>query len=450
MQVLKRLLFFIPVILGVALIITLVKNKQPPIRPEVEEKSRSVSTLTIEPTSVVPRVLGYGYSEATETWEAIPEVSGKVVEMDPELKKGVFYSKGDLLLRIDPESYGLAKSKGVASAMSTEAELKELEQQEENTRRLISIEEESLRLASNELARKKQLHKQGYLSQSELDTEEKNYLAQETSLKNLQNNLALIPSQKKALLARKDSDISSLSELTLDLERTVIRAPFDCRISEVNVELNEFAQVGTVLLKAVNLDEAEVAVQLTPNEFVKLLSTPVNMEELFADGIKMDRIREIIGVSAQVRLPMFHREAVWDGLFRRTSESVNQETGALTVYVSVSQPYQKMIPGVRPPLVPNLYCEVELQGRKRPDRFLVPIRAIHNGKVHLVDEEDRLADKEVSVEMVMEDYAVINDGLSPGDQIVLTDLVPAILGMLLDPVENDELGAEIRRYSTGE
>jgi multidrug efflux system membrane fusion protein len=447
MKKLKRLVFFIPVLCGVLLVANMVKNKQEPTRPVVTERSRPVTVIKVEPQQVVPRLVGYGYVEPTETWEAMSEVSGKVVEVDPELKKGAFYSKGELLLRLDPESYGLAKSRGVASVMSVEAQLKELEQQRENTERLISIEQESLKLSGKELERKKVLFAKGYLSQSELDSEEKNILTQETALKNLQNSLSLIPTQKNALLAQKESDESSLSELKLDIERTVIRAPFDCRISEVNVELNELAQVGAVLLKAVAISEVEVAVQIAPSEFVTLLSPQEDVGILFNEGITMDSIRNLVGLTAEVRLPMFSREAVWEGSFRRTSESVDVETGAITVYISVEDPYKKVIPGVRPPLLPNLYCEVELKGKPREDAYLVPVRAIHAGVLHLVGKGQRLTRKEVDVEMVMGDFAIIKEGLAPGDEVILTDLVPAIEGMVVEPRVDREITERLKAFA---
>lgn len=445
----KRLLFFIPVIVGVLFVVTMVKNKQEPNRPETKERSRPVSAIRVEPMSIVPRVVGYGYVEPVETWAAIPEVSGKVVERHPELKKGAFFNKGDLLLRLDPESYGLAESRGVASVMSVDAQLKELEQQKKNTERLIEIEKESLLLTQKELQRKRELTKKGFLSQSELDLEEKNLLTQQTTLKNLYNTLDLIPSQKRALLAQKDSDESSLTEMKLDIERTIVRAPFDCRISAVNIELGEFAQVGTTLIEAINIAEVEIPVQLSPNEFVNLLSTPFDAAEIVGGGISMETVRKMIDVAAEVRLPMFHREAVWPATFRRTGESVDLETGALTVYVAVEKPYEKMKPGVRPPLVPNLYCEVELRGAQKEGMFVVPIRAVHSGRVYLVNDEGRLAIKGVQVEMVMGDFAVIGTGLNEGDTIILTDLVPAIEGMLVEPILDEELMARAKTYATG-
>jgi multidrug efflux system membrane fusion protein len=446
MQNTKRWLFFIPVICGVLLVMTMVKNKKVPNRPEISESGRQVGVLKVQPMTIVPRVIGYGYVEPTEKWEAVSEVSGKVVAMHPELKKGAFISKGEVLLQIDPESYGLAETRGKATVMTVEAQIKELQQQKANTERQLAVEREALTLTKRELERKRQLHKKGFVSQSELEQEEKSLLAQETALNNLINTLDLIPSKEKALLAQRDSNVSSLSELQLDLQRTEIAAPFDCRIAEVNVELDQFSAAGSVLVKAINISEVEIPVKLSPSQFVNLLSLPKGGAEIMTDGINMDEIRQMVGISAEVRLPMFHKEATWEATFMRTSESVDLETGALTVYVAVQRPYEKINPGVRPPLLPNLYCEVELKGQKRDGQIVLPMRAVHSGRVYLVDEEKRLKTQAVTVEMVMGDFAVISEGLSPDNVVVLTDLVPAIEGMLLEPILDERVTERLRAF----
>lgn len=444
MKITKKLLFFIPVAAGVLLLITVVNNKKGPSRPQLAEQPRSVHVVTAQPMTIIPRVTGYGYVQPTETWEALPEVSGKIVEIHPELEKGAFIAKGDLLVRIDPQSYDFAESRGLASVMSVDAQLKELAQQKTNTQKLLDIERQKLQLTEQELERNKKLYEKGVISPSDLEQEEKNLLAQQTSVDNLINILQLIPSQETALQAQKQSDVSSLSERRLDIEKTVIRAPFNCRISEVNIELNQFAPAGTMLVKAVNISKVEIPVQLSPTELSNLLSPKVGeLSPLTATKLNMDSIRKLIGISATVRLPLFNKKAEWEGTFMRTSDSIDLDTGAITVYVAVDQPYEKVIPSERPPLVPNLYTEVELSGSPRDNRFVIPFQAIHNGVVHLVDSENRLKKQEVTVEMVMGDLAVIQDGLVAGSTVITTDLVPAIDGMLLEPVVNEELSTLI-------
>ncbi len=439
----KRWLFFIPVLCGLLLLFIMVSKKKEPPRPEVSERIRTVSVVEARKMTIVPSITGYGYVKATETWEAIPEVSGKVVEMHPELKKGTFVAKGELLIKIDPQIYGLAATRGQASVMSVEAQLKELEQEKSNIERLLEIEQQSLKLTIQEVNRYRQLYEKGIISISEVEKEEQTLLAQQMTIKNLLNTLDLIPSQEKTLLAQKESNVSSLSELKLDVEKTVIRAPFDCRISEVHVELDQYASLGKTLLKAVNISAVEIPVQLSPIEFVNLLPPTINEDNILVKRPDMESIRKMIGVLATVRLPLFNKEAVWEGKFMRTSDSIDLDTGAMTVYVVVQKPYDKVVPSIRPPLVPNLYCEVELQGRPRENRFVIPVQAVHDGSVYLVGKDMRLQRQPVVVEMVMKDMVVIVEGIPDGAKVVTTDLVPAIEGMLLKPVVSAELTRKI-------
>lgn len=445
----KKFLFFLPVAAGLVLLFMMVSNKKAPVRQELTEKSRHVSVVEVKARTVIPRATGYGYVEPAETWQAIPEVSGRIIEIHPELKKGAFISKGDLLVRIDPQSYGLAESRGAASVMSVEARLVELEQQRINNEELLEIEQQALRLSRQEMKRKRDLYDKGYISASDLELEEKNMLAQEASVNSLLNTLKLIPAQEKALLAEKESDVSNLSERRLDIEKTIIRAPFDCRISEVNIEQDQFAPAGTQLLEAISISAVEIPVQLSPSAFAGLLSTsPLEIAPLIQQKLSMDKIREVIGISAKVSIPLFNKTVEWDGKFMRTAESIDMATGTIAVYVSVQNPYGQVQPGERPPLVPNMYTKVELKGRARSNRYIVPFQAIHNGIVHTVDTDNRLKTLPVEVEMVMGNLAIIKEGFMGNTTVITTDLIPAVEGMLLTPQIDEALTSEINALDT--
>lgn len=444
MKIPTKILFFLPVAAGLGLLFLMVSNKKPPVRQELTENSRSVHVVEVKAMSVIPRVTGYGYVQPTETWQAIPEVSGRIIEMHPELKKGAFISKGDLLVRIDPQSYGLAESRGVASVMSVEASLVELEQQRINNEKLLEIEQQALRLSRQEMERKRNLYDKGYISASDLELEEKNMLAQEASVNSLLNTLKLIPAQEKALLAEKESGVSNLSERRLDIEKTIIRAPFDCRIAEVNIELDQFAPAGTQLIEAISISAVEIPVQLSPSAFAGLLSaSPQELSPLLQQSLDMEKIREVIGISAKVRIPLFGKTVEWDGTFMRTAESIDMSTGTIAVYVAVQNPYDQVQPGERPPLVPNMYTQVELKGRARDNRFIVPFQAIHNGIVYTVDADNRLKSLPIEVELVMGNLAIVKKGFPGNTTVITTDLIPAVEGMLLKPQVDESLTSEI-------
>ncbi len=449
MRHLKKLVILIPIIIGVGLLIVMKTNKKPPIRFEDQERVQAVRVISLEKTAVIPRSTGYGYVRADRTWQAIPEVSGQVVFMDEKIKKGYFIHKGDLLLRIDTRAYGLAESRGVAEVMNLDARLKELEQSKKNTEHLLVIEKKALVIGSQELDRKRKLYEKQYISASDMEKEETNFLARQTSVNNLQNTLKLIPTQKRALLAQKKSGESSVAERRLDVSKTEIRAPFNGRISNVNIERFQFAPAGTVMLEAESIDRAEIPVQLSPQEFFKLL--PRDRTKPFGQVPDIETIRRAIGITARVRLPLSENRVIeWEGLFSRTGESLDAATGTLTFYVTVDKPYGNLIPGKRPPLATNMYVGVELSGRALKDRFIIPRSSVHGGKVYICTSENRLEIRPVSVELTMEDLAVLAEGVSSGEKIILSDLVPAVEGMKLLPEQDNAKAAQLKRQAAGE
>ncbi len=449
MKTVKKLLIIIPVICGIALFAVMKMNKKRPARLESRERVQVVRVIPLKKTIVVPRVKAYGYVEADRTWQAISEVSGKIVAMNENLKRGDFLKKGEVLFKIDTTSYGLAETRGLAELMNVDAKLKELQQSRKNTQRLLAIEKKSLASAGQELKRKRELIANGYISASDLEKEERNFLAHQTTVNNLQNMLDLIPSQKKALLAQKKSGESTVSERRLDVARTEIRAPFNCRLSAVNIELYQFAAAGTILVEAESIDRMEIPVPLTPESFMTLL--PRSYGERIGQAPDMETIRKAIGISARVRLPMDGMQPVeWEGTFSRISESMDLKTGTLTIYITVDDPYENAIPGKRPPLLTNMYVEVELKGRPLQERFVIPRSAVHDKTIYVCTPDNRLDIRSVDVEFNLADMAVLSHGLEQGETLVLADLVPAIDGMLLKPVMAEDVLGYLKKQAPGE
>lgn len=449
MKIVKRVLIIVPVILGVGLFSVMKMNKKLPDRLDNRERVYTVRVIPLEKMPVVPQVTTYGYVEADRTWKAISEVSGKIVNVNDNLKKGHFIKKDEVLFKIDTTSYGLAETRGMAELMNVDARLRELEQSQKNTERLLDIEKKSLASAAQELKRKQELFSNEYISASDLEKEERTFLAHQTTLNNLQNALDLIPSQKKALLAQKKSGESTVTERRLDVARTEIRAPFDCRLSVVNVELYQFAGAGTVLLEAESVDRAEIPVSLSPKSFFTLL--PREYRGRVGTVPDMETIRQAFGITATVRLPMDAETAIeWDGTFTRISESMDTKTGALTLYITVDKPYENVIPGKRPPLITNMYVQVELKGKPLPDRFVLPRSAVHDNHVYISSAENRLEIRAVEIEFNMADMAVVSHGLNQGEILVLADLMPAVQGMRLKPVQAGDVLERLKQQALGE
>ena len=89
---------------------------------------------------------------------------------------------------------------------------------------------------------------------------------------------------------------------------------------------------------------------------------------------------------------------------------------------------------LRLPLVPNLQVEIMLTGLPLSGVLTVPEGALHGDVVYLAAPDDTLVLRPVTVAFRQDGLAVIRDGLSPGERVVVDDIAPALPGMRLEPV----------------
>jgi len=97
-----------------------------------------------------------------------------------------------------------------------------------------------------------------------------------------------------------------------------------------------------------------------------------------------------------------------------------------------------------------MYVEVELRGRPVSDRFVIPRSTVHDKKVYISTPENRLEIRSVEVESYMENLAVLSHGLKEGETLVLSDLIPAVEGMLLKSVEAVDILKDLKHQALGE
>ncbi|MCA9652264.1 MAG: efflux RND transporter periplasmic adaptor subunit [Myxococcales bacterium] len=443
----KKRLAFVPVAaVGVVALVALRASRAEPEKVDRAEAGRRVRTLVVEPRRVVPRATGYGVVEAREEWQMVAEVSGRVVEIGPQLEEGSFVEAGTMLIKIDPGDYELSEVRQAANLEGVRAQIAELRVQEANTRESLEIEERSLELAEASLQRLRTLKASGAASAAEVDAEERNVLAQRKAVQSLRNTLRQLPASRKVLEAQIKQQEAGLAGAARDIARTEIVAPYDVRIRQVRTSLQEVVGGGQVLAVADGIDMAEIPAQFTIGELRPLL--PFSPAETPLSTHSLSRLPELVGLAATVRLESSDLRAEWDAKFARFT-SVDPQTRTVGVVVAIADPYRAARTGRKPPVVPGMYMEVELQGRAREGCLAVPRTALHGDVVYVVDPQSRLRRRTVELEFRQPDYACVASGVAAGEQVVLTDLVPAIEGMLLEPVPDEEAEAELVEAASG-
>jgi RND family efflux transporter MFP subunit len=447
-RLVKGLLTILPIVVAILVVAYLVTHSPGPTRKQGGESIRTLRVIETPSVDLVPRAIGFGIAEPGWVWEAVAEVQGTVLSTNPHLKSGELIEAKSVLIQIDPTEYELAIARLEASVEETQAKIKELAEDEENTKRLIAIEKRSLELAGKSLDRKLRAMKRNALPQDTVDREERTFLQQKQSVQRLENTLALIPSKRKALNSALAVHRSNLKQAKIDLTKTTIMAPFDCRLGDVSIEAGQFVRAGQSLFKAHGTAVTEVEARFRIEELRNLLNE--QMRRRFQPGLSTGAFKKLFeDVSVLVTLQSGEWSAEWEARIDRFRETVDLKTREIKVVAAVDRPYDKAMPGVRPPLTTGMFCRVELQAPVRAGSAVVPRSSIHDSNVFVIDQEHRLQKKRVVVDFVQSDFVVIKTGLSDGEMVVVSDPSPAIIGMKVSPVKDDRLQQQILALSQG-
>jgi membrane fusion protein, multidrug efflux system len=445
---LRRLLLVPPLALGALALAVLVLSREAPDRHPPEETSVLVRVIAVPEVAVVPRAVGHGVVQPAHIWEGVAEIGARVVEEHPGLARGAVLAAGTVLLRLDAADVELHIAQAEAAINVLEAQLREVERREANTRASLAVEERALALAEGELERQRELLAGGTVPQAAVDREERQTVGQRQAVQNLENQLALLPIERDVLVAQRQQREAELAAARLDLARTELRLPFDARIAQVNVRSDQFAARGQVLVVADGIERAEVNAQLAMDRLRRFLGDDLEPITITPETVA-ERV-EALGLKALVRLHAGDVMIEWPGRVARMSETVDPQTRTMGVIIEVDHPYREVVPGESPPLVKTMFVEVELRGRPTEPRAVIPRSALRAGRVHVVGADERLEIRPVEVAFLQGEIAVIAAGLTAGEQIVVSDLVPAIEGLRLRPTHDDALREKLIRAAAGE
>lgn len=339
--------------------------------PVVEVQAAELRS--IQPTITLPAVV-----EALESSRLRPQVSATVVER--HVTPGAIVEAGELLYRFDDTQLALALTSADAALEQARASLQEAEANWERAQRL---------------------QPQGAISQQ-------GYEAARAAQSVAQSRVAAAE--------------ANVGQAQVDLEHTVVRAPFRGRISVAQYAIGDYVTPSSVepLAEIVRLDPIYVTAQIDQKVYFEVTQREA---EQAAQGIDIQD-----DVSTQIRLPTGDTYAHTGRFVNWDNEGV-AETGTVGARAEFPNPEGMLLPGN------NVLLEAHID--EPISRVVIPQRAVAQDQqghyVFIVGADDVVERRNISVVMRIGPDWALSEGLDEGEQVVVHGLQLVRPGITVEP-----------------
>lgn len=210
-----------------------------------KQEGIEIETTKLTKNTIVEKVSATGKIQPEVEVKISSEVSGEIIEL--RVVEGQVVSKGDLLVRINPDLYQSSIDRSVATLSTSKASMNQADAQ--------------LKEAKLNYDRNKVLLEKGVISKSEWD---KIVSAYEVAV-----------ASKNSAYYNVQASEATVKEAKDNMNRTSIFAPVAGTISRLDVELGERVlgtqqMAGTDMMRVANLNNMEVEVDVNENDIVKI------------------------------------------------------------------------------------------------------------------------------------------------------------------------------------
>lgn len=333
-------------------------------------KGKQVTIEEVEKRTIKETVSASGKIFPETEVKISSDVSGEIVEL--YVKEGDSVVVGQVLAKINPDSYLSAVERGEASLNSSKAQLAISRSQIESNRAQKEQIVAQLDNARTIHKRNEQLKKDGVISQAELDQSlaslrqlEANLRSSEASIRSSQQNA------QSSEFSIKGAD-ASLKELKTSLNKTTIKSPTTGIVSKLSVEKGErvvgtIQMTGTEMMRISNLNAMEVQVDVSENDVLKVELGDITDIEVDA----------YIGKKFKGTVTQIANSASNIAATNSTSLNTDQVTNFIVkIRVDESSYADIKSATLKYPLRPGMSASVDIYTEEEKDVIAVPIQCV--------------------------------------------------------------------------
>jgi RND family efflux transporter MFP subunit len=358
-----------------------------------EVKLAEFEVVELKPQTVTIPILTQGIVEPRTKIKVLSGVNGEITSAAANWVNGGFFKKGEILLQVEDYYY----QNQLARAKATLAQAKSGLVQEE-----------------------------GFSYVAKQEWEKRNADVDNTAAK----ALALREPQLESMKAQHEAASADVVSAQNFLEKTKISAPFDGVVANKVVDVGQAISTGMAVADLYAIDVVEIRVPLTESQ------------QAFLDLPTLNQTTKIV---AKAKYNSQNAVVDWNGYLVRTEGVLDPVTKVLNGVVQIKDPYG-LNKTVKNPLRLGAFVEVEIQGKKIENIFVIPRRLLYTGDViWLVDASNKLHSQAVKVLPVRDDNVYIYEGVKAGDKMVAEGAFGLIDGKLVKPI----LVKEIVENETG-
>ena len=308
------------------------------------------------------------------------EVGGEVIYRSKKFSEGSSVIEGEILAKIDDTDLQLQYKNALLQLANAEVQY-------------------SLQLAEADVA-KEAWEKMG------------NGVASDLTLKKPQLKQAV------ALLEVAKAQVSSAEK---ELNKTEIVAPYAGRIQNVNIDLGTTIIPGQPVGALYTSSEIEITLAVKDND-LQFLSIPM-------DGRKLDPSEQAL---VEIRSFYKGKNQTWIGRLERVDGVIDPVTRMINLIAVFKNDF---IETDKPNLPIGLFVEAQIDGIILKDIYSIPVNAIsENNEVYIVNNDNELVLRQLSILKKYSDFVIIKDGLKAGERIVISKLSTASNGIKVNPV----------------
>ncbi|MGB5580592.1 MAG: efflux RND transporter periplasmic adaptor subunit [Woeseia sp.] len=362
------------IILGGLLLVAAVIKLNPPEtrqRTDIVGPQLAVEAVTLAPRDYPIMLESYGTVQPRTRSMLVAQVSGQIVSVNPNVRDGGFFERGDVLVTIDDRDAAANVSISEAALADAQQALAEAEARTEQAR------EDWLRLGNTGTA----------------------------------PDLVLRVPQLEAAKARVRSARAQLAKSKLDLERTRIKAPFAGRVLRKFVDLGQVVGMNSQIAEIYATDAVEIRLPLR-NRDLRFIDLP----EAYRDSDGIENSGAIVEIQSELA-----GNAKWHAELVRTEGAIDETARQLHVIARIDDPFDSNESSATP-LKIGQYVTARLQGNAVPNALVIPNQTIYQGSYVYVAEDGILRRRDIDIAWQNDEEAIIAAGLEAGDKLVTTAL----------------------------